>query len=241
MKKKTSQDRIESQSEPATDLRGTDRDVSQAAGESLPTIHPEPDAGIRVGAGGALEVPREDLGAGIDDEAELDLAGMAAQKVRKPGRREWVALNPALELPTRLLLHKPNPDGIEVEHYYVTPGLRAPIRDELKVVRVFPFYSFLTKTHALWIVTVTPENSWYESLVPLFQQPPEFFSGYAVRVVSDKPSSRYRVKYKPLPGPVTWPDKATQLWLGEALGASRFITSPDHPLYADLTEGDELR
>ncbi len=225
---------------------------SPGAGSAPPTnnVVPriEPDAllkgrdpeVIRVAAGGKLIVPREDIGADIVDESELDLAGMLAQKVRKPGRREWIALNPASELTTRLLLHKPKADGIEVEHYYVAKGLRAPIHDELKDVRVFGFYSFTTRSHALWIVNVTIDNSWYESLQTLFQQPAGFFEVNAVRVLSDKDNSRYRVKHKPLPGPVTWPTRSTEELLGEALGHERFITTADHPIYRDLVEGVEL-
>ncbi len=207
----------------------------------VPTIERVPlEEPIRVGAGGTLVVPREDFDADIDEGSELDLAGMIAQKIRKPGRREWFALNLASELPTRMLLHKPKADGIEVEHYYVAQGLRGPIREELKDVRVFIFYSYTTRTHALWIVNVTLENSWYESLVPLFQQPAEFFAEHAIRVVSDKGNSRYRVKFKPTPARVVWPAKPTEQLLGEAIGASRFITTPDHPLYLDLVEGVEL-
>jgi hypothetical protein len=87
---------------------------------------------------------------------------------------------------------------------------------------------------------VTVDNSWYESLVPLFGLPAEFFEANAVRVLSDKENSRYRVKHKPLPAPVTWPRKPTQELLGDALGLDRFITTPDHPIYRDLIEGVEL-
>ena len=39
----------------------------------------------------------------------------------------------------------------------------------------------------------------------------------AIRVSSDKPNSRYRVRYKPLPFDVAWPEKETGELLGEAL------------------------
>jgi hypothetical protein len=215
--------------------------AAPVVGSAVPTIERiPPEEPIRVGAGGKLVVPREDPNADLDAGDELDLDGMAAPKVRKPGRREWIAMDPTRELPTRMLIHKPRADGIEVEHYYVAGGLRGPIREELKDVRVFPFFSFTTRSHALWVVHVTLENSWYESLVPLFRQPAEFFAENEIRVVSDKANSRYKVKFKPLPGRVTWPAKSTNELLGEALGRARFITSPDHPLYADLTDGVEL-
>jgi hypothetical protein len=230
--------RIVSQPEPAE--AEADRGRMPEAGEGLPTIDRRPDAEIRVGAGGTLVVPREDLGDEFDDSSELDVAGMLPLKVRKPGRREWIAVNPASELTTRLLLHKPKADGIEVEHYYVDRALRPAIREELKDVRAFVYYSFTARVHSLWVIGVTPDNSWYESIASLLKQSAEFFARYAIRVVSDKPNSRYRVMYKPLPGPVAWPNKSTELLLGEAIGPSRFITGPDHPLYLDLVEGSEL-
>jgi hypothetical protein len=217
-----------------------DRDGADGADEGLPVIDRIQVEEICVGAGGPLVVPREDLGADIDGASELDLAGMLAQKIRKPDRREWIALNPASELPTRLLLYKPKPDSIEVEYYYVDPKLRDPIRDELKDVRVFVYYSFATKVHSLWIVTVTPGNSWYESQALLFQQSADFFAQNAIRVVSDKGNSRYRVRVKPTQSCVAWPTKTTEVLLAKAIGPSHFITTPDHPLYRDLVDGTEL-
>lgn len=219
----------------------THRVAIGGAGSVAPTIervpHEEP---IRVGAGGTLVVPREDIGAEIDEGSELDLAAMIAKKHRKPGRREWIALNPASELPTRMLLHKPKADGMDVDYYYVDPALRGPIRDELKDVRVFVYYSFTTRAHALWIVNVTLENTWYESVAAFLQKPADFFAKNAIKVMSDKDNSRYRVRFKPLPAHVAWPAMSTSQLLGEAIGPSRFITTPDHPLYLDLTEGTEL-
>jgi hypothetical protein len=206
----------------------------------LLTIDRIPGGEIHVGAGGTLVVPREDLGDEIDDDSELDLASMVAQKIRKPERREWIALNLASELTTRLLPHKPTANSIEVEYYYVARSLRAAIREELKDVRVFLYYSFITRACALWIVKMTIGNSWYESVAPLFGYPAEFFASNAIKVMSDKANSRYRVKGKPIPGPVNWPVKTTEELLGEALGPERFITTPDHPLYRDLIEGVEL-
>ncbi len=203
-------------------------------------IEPEPAEQIHVGAGGRLLVPREELDADLDDGTEIDLVGGLPKKIRRPDRREWFALKRDSELSTRMLLHKPKADGIEVEHYYVAPALRGPIRDELKDVRVFLFYSFKTKGYGLWVVNVTLENSWYESLHQFFQQPATFFAQNAVRVISDKGNSRYRIKYKPLPADVAWPEKTTSELLGEALGPERFITSAAHPVYRDLIEGVEL-
>jgi hypothetical protein len=209
-------------------------------GPALPPIEHEPPDAIHVGAGGKLVVPREDLLDDLDDGTEFDLVAAQPMKVRRPDRREWVALNPASELPTRLLLHKPRADGIEVEHYFVDKPLRGPIRDELKDVRVFVYHSLRSKTFGLWVVNVTLENSWYESLAGLFRLPAEFFAQHVLRVISDKANSRYRVRHKPLTTAITWPNKDTGALLAEAFGPERFITSPDHPIYRDLVDGTEL-
>ena len=196
-----------------------------------------PDDHICVGAGGKLIVPHEDIGDDTDAGEELDLTKLRKEKFRKPGRREWFALKLDSELTVRLLIHKPKADGIETEHYYVQPDLRAAIRDELKAIRVFLYVSFTTNEYALWPMNVTLDNSWYESIVPLFKQPTEFFIENEIRVVSDKPNSRYKIKFRPLRSSVTWPDRPTDELLGEALGEEHFITSPDHELYQELIAG----
>jgi len=196
---------------------------------------------IIVGNDGRLRVPREDISADIELGEDLDLKELQAKKIRKPGRREWIALNRQSELPTRLLIHKPKIDGIEVEHYYIDSRLRGPVREELKEVRVFVFYSFVTHSYTLWIINVTIDNSWYESLQVLLNQPTAFFIDNAIRVIPDKPNSRYRVRFKPKPEDVAWPTKATEELLGEALGPDRFINSTEHPIYRDLIEGTDLR
>ncbi|MBP62374.1 MAG: hypothetical protein CMJ62_12715 [Planctomycetaceae bacterium] len=144
------------------------------------------------------------------------------------------------ELPIRLLIHKPKPEGMDEEYYYVRSDLRHAIREELKDVRVFVYYAVKTKTHALWIVKVTLDNSWHESLSPLFTLKSEFFEDNEIRVISDKPTSRYRIRSRPKTSNVTWPQKPTDQLLGEALGEDHFINDAEHPLYLDLIEGDEL-
>jgi hypothetical protein len=232
---------------PVDDQNGTAR-VDQANGQAnpnktgtaSPVIEPEVPDVIQVGAGGKLIVPREDLDADLDDGAEIDLVNMQAKKIRKPGRREWIVLDLGRELPTRMLLHKPRPDAIETDYYYIDKALRNPIRDELKEVRVFPYYSLTAKAFALWIVNVTLENSWYESIAPLFKRPAEFFAQNAIRVFSERANSRYRVKCKPNPSDIPWPTKTTGELLAEALGSEHFIGSVDHAVYRELIEGTEL-
>lgn len=204
------------------------------------TIEAETVDKINVGAGGTLIVPREDIGEGIDEGTSMDIAEGLPKRIHKPGRRDWVKLNRESELTTKLLIHRPNPDSMDVEHYYVAPGIRLPIVDELRAVRVFQYYSLGSKTHGLWVVNVNPENRWYESLGILLRQPNEFFVKNVIRIVSDKEAGYYKVKYRSVDIQVKWPEATTQQLLGEALGPGRFISSVDHPVYADLVAGKEL-
>ena len=109
-----------------------------------------PDDEIHVGAGGRLIVPREEIGQEADVGNELDLIKLRKKKLRKPDRREWFALNQESELTTHFLIHKPKADGIETEYYFVNPNLRSAIRDELKPIRIFLFFSFTTNDFGLW-------------------------------------------------------------------------------------------
>lgn len=211
-----------------------------AAGTAAKRIELEPTDDIHVGAGGTLVVPEEDIAAGIVEGEDMNIAAQLPKRIRKPNRREWVMLRRDSELQTRLLIHKPNPESMDVEHYYVAMGLRLPIMSELKAVRVFQYWSLTTKMHELWVINVNPDNRWYESLNQLLRQDEAFFEVNAVRIMSDKEASLYHVRHKPVEIDVTWPKASTQELLGEALGAGRFITSVDHPVYADLVAGTEL-
>jgi hypothetical protein len=202
-----------------------------------PTI---PDEQIVVGAGGLLSIPREEI---EDDSADEDELGGAAVKIRRPGRREFIIINPALELSTKLIVHKPKgPDSMDEEFYWVASELRKAIRGELKPVRVVPYFSTPARCHGLWVVKVTLGNPWYTSIQDLvFRQPPEFFATYEVRVFGDKDLGRYRVMRRPRSiQAVTWPERPTGELLAEALGPSHIICSADHPLYVDLVSGEEV-
>ena len=94
----------------------------------------------------------------------------------------------------------------------------------MRVLHVY--YSFLTHSYNLWVIGVTIDNSWYESLQLLLTQPPSFFAENAIRVISDKPNGRYRIKFKSMPEPVAWPTKSTEEFLGKALSALRGSSTP---------------
>ena len=215
-----------------TDKEGSQGDQGQSSDESDDQIH--------VGAGGSLIVPREELLDDVDVGDELDLAKLQKKKLRKPHRREWIALNVGSELTTHFLVHKPRLDGIETEYYFVDGKLRAPIRDELKPVRILIYFSFATGEYGLWPINVNIGNSWYESLVVLLNQPAEFFLKKELRVVSDKSAGVYRVKYRAIQQAVDWPKQETGQLLGDALGPDRFITDANHELYRDLIDGKQL-
>jgi hypothetical protein len=187
-----------------------------------------------------LVVPREDIGAGLVVSEELDVASLAKKKIRKPGRREWVRLHRSSEMTTRLLAHKPRPDSMDEEYYFVRHELRKPIQDELKNYRVFVFYGVSSKSFGLWMIPVTDGGSWYESLLPLLSQPSSFFDENEILVKSDKAASVYRVRFRPVTCEVEWLKQPTENLLGEALGDRGFIISADNPLYASLIGGQEL-
>jgi hypothetical protein len=203
-------------------------------------VEKEDDQAILVGSGGALVVPHEDIDTGQDDD-ELDLASGLPPAIRKPGRREWIKLARRPELRTTLLVRKRDDDDFDEEYYHVARHLRGPVEGDLRQMRVFVFRPAGGGAFALWPVKATPGSSWYESLQALFSRPDEFFDGHAVRVAADKGLKRYRVWCKPCPAPVPWPGRRTEELLGEALGEARFIRTPGHPAYRELTEGEEIR
>jgi hypothetical protein len=226
---------------PTQQLNGQLHGAARSNGAPLAPrfqIESEADDRIYVGTGGKLIVPREDILGGIDPAEELEIVELPM--IRKPGRREWIAIRHDAELTATLLINEPRPGTGEIEYFFVGPQLRAPIKDELKTVRVFPYFSFTTNRHALWIVKVTLENTWYESLQALLCRPHNFFEKRTVRIFSDKSKALYRVKHKLMPGPVTWLPRSTNELLGDALGEAHFILSADHPMYVGLVDGEEL-
>jgi hypothetical protein len=216
-----------------------------SASVSLPRIEPEepePPDTIHVAAGGKLTVPREDIFDDFDDGSEMDLISGQGMKMRKPLKQEWIALNRGSELSTRLLVHKPNPDSFDEEFYHIAKALRGPIQGDLKRVRVFVYYSLLTKTFGLWVIKATPGNSYCDSLKSLLNRPASFFATNAIRVYRRGEEQFYCAKSKPLSAELTvnWPKQETGDLLAAALGPERMITSADHPFYRDLVDGTEL-
>jgi hypothetical protein len=195
---------------------------------------------IKVGAGGPLTIPREDLG--LDGSRDLDFSADQLAPIRRPGRVEWFALDPSLALETRLLPRVTGPAGIDKEWYYVDHSIRKPIREDVRDVLVQPFYSISYRDLGLWIVPINEGNPWYESAASLFRQEPKFYGENVFRVISDRASGKYRCKFKP--APVTtlfrWPDRPTEEILGAALGEDRIITDTSHPVYKELIEGQDL-
>lgn len=209
-----------------------------AAPSTTLRIEREADDLINVGAGGKLIVPREHLDAGLDDGEEVSLG--SPLKIRKPGPHEWVILRRESELGTRLLVYKDDPESLRPEFYYVAPELRSLIKEQLRFVRVLLFFSPKRRTFGLWIIKTTPGISWCENLAELLKKPPEYFAANVIRVIPDKAERRDRIRAKPWTATVNWPQQPMEELLGEALGPSRIITSADHPIYRELTEGEEV-
>ncbi len=192
-------------------------------------------------AGGRLVVLREEVEDDFSAGEELDLTSGIAVAIRRPGPLEWFRLYRNLELPTKLVVWKPKPDAIDVEYYSVDKELRKEISNELKAVRVLPYFNLSANRYGLWIIKVTSGNSWYESLRSLLSIDNDFFETNQIRVVSEKDSARYRVKKKPLATLVNEPPKPTGEMLGEAIGEDHFIRDRSHRVYQSLTEGEELK
>jgi hypothetical protein len=210
----------------------------------VPHIH-EDDADeedrIRPGAGGPARVPEDDDDDDDDDDDE-EVEGSGATKIGKPGKHDRVLFNPINWLPTKLIVDKPEKDSMDEVLYYVTKALRKKVRSELKKVIVLPFYSTRLKIFRLWVVKVTTDNSWYQSVQDkLLRQDAAFFEKNEFRIWADKKARGYRVKCRPKrsPDPV-WPTLPTLQLLAEALGADHIIDSVNHEFYAELVSGDEV-
>jgi hypothetical protein len=174
------------------------------------------DESIYVGAGGRLIIPREDFGEDYDDGEDADTE--PGIKLRRMDRREWCAINRESEFTVQMLLHKPKDDQLSYDFYYVEKALRKRIASEMKIVRIFQFYSFKKNRVDLYDVPVTPDNSWYESKNMLLKQPVEFFKGNMIKIISDRDRSRVRVRFKLFEKEISWPTTPMEELLGEALG-----------------------
>jgi hypothetical protein len=185
-----------------------------------------------------LIVPREDINAEITPSEEL--VSRDSVKIRKITKVRWFGLNRASELTTRLLVHKANPDSFDEDNYFVNPSLRHNVQDAMHDVRVFVIYSLAAKAYGLWIVKVIPGLSWYESLEPILSLPVSYFKEHEIRIKADRSNSRYRVFHRPAKAAIEWLPQTTEELLGAALGEDHFIRSESHPVYSDLTGGQEL-
>lgn len=217
-----------------------EKQTSSRTESPAPLAIPREDDRITPGAGGRLIVPREKMEDDYSAGEELDLASGISEKPRKPDRHEWIRLFPDRGLPTRLLILRQPPKSMVEEYFYVVPELRGEIADELRRVRVIPYYSLSARCYCLWVMKLTDGNSWYESLQALIEQGEEFFGSRQIRVKSDKDKSRYHVKHKPLDRPVDAPPHPTEEMLGAAIGEDHFIRDRSHPVYQSLIEGEEL-
>jgi hypothetical protein len=228
--------------EAPTEPTGQPDPATPASRISDPVITPEGgDDTIHVGASGLLTIPRED---DDDDDDGGDENTGCEIKIRKPGRREYVVLDPDRMLPVKVISHKPDGDDSVREDFYYVPKdspLRQPLRDEMKLAHVWLYYSPRSRRFRLWIVKVNVGNEWYDSLhARLFRKLPEFYKTHEFRVWGDQEQRHYRVKQRERsPDPVPWPVRDVGTLLAEALG-DNVITSADHPMFKELVSGKEV-
>jgi hypothetical protein len=134
---------------------------------------------------------------------------------------------------------KPNQRVQKAKWYYIDEPLQQRIKSELCYAWVLPYVSVETNICRLWLIRVTTGNSWFEALhQKILCRPAEIFTDFEFNVQAR--DSDHKVKRRPRTHNSLWPDKSTDLLLTEALGEN-IISSQDHPFYASLTSGEEVR
>ncbi len=151
--------------------------------------------------------------------------------VRRPGRNEFVRVNPAPEfrMPCAII-----EDREARETYLVSPTVAAALPGEwtLREIRVAISRQ---GTVFLWPVPVPSEdgrdNSWNTSQ----REAAERAEHHWVRVASNQPLGAYDVSEAlgDLPEPV-WPDHSFQKLLSVAFGNGKLVNREDHPLIQRL-------
>jgi len=174
------------------------------------------------------------------DEQEMDVEGGMAISIRRPGKHEFFKLNLASLFITHMLLHKPNPEAMDESLLYVPKGLRGRLTQDLRPVRFYLCHSNSSGRFFIWPVKVS-DTDWYHSLEVLFRKQPDFFLGNAVRIKADKEIGRYRIYANPDPKAVEWPTRPMAELVTEAIGHHNIIDSATHPIYVELTSGEELK
>jgi hypothetical protein len=139
-----------------------------------------------------------------------------------------------------MLLYKENPKEFDYRYFYVDRSLWHRLEGEIRSVRVFVYYSPKARSHAIWIIKVTPGNLWYESLAALFREPGAFFEENEIRIYPNTERTAYGASHRPLESSVRWPAEATGELLARTIGEAGFIGSADHPIYQSLFGGKEL-
>jgi hypothetical protein len=208
---------------------------------------PVPDApavdgfAIRLGGLNKLEVPAEDIGAD-DGGQDIDFSAQMTPPIRKPEQYEKFSIFPSLALRTRLLAVRSGAGGIETKFYFVDRKLRNPVSTGIRDAMVLPWWSYRDKRWCLWIINYNPGNTWFDSIQPLLQQPAEFYADKAFTVESDRTGARYCVRSHAAPSRVpSEPGRTVNEMLGMALGPKGFINTTDHPVYQQLTSGEDVR
>lgn len=225
------------------DHSATTEDVAEGdRGAAVEAVEMEGDSSNATDTGGSpakFVIPDE----GEEDllnENELDVEGDMSTRIRKAGKNEFLKIYLASLFTTSILYYKTDPESMDESAYWVVKKLRSKIAQDLRQVRFYLCYSYASRRFFIMPVK-TSDTDWYRSLEVLFGKPAEFFLNNAIRIKADKDLGRYRILFRPEPEAVEWPTRPTAELVTEAIGYNNIISSPDHPVYVQLTSGEELK
>jgi hypothetical protein len=167
--------------------------------------------------------------------SDLDLERvLTTVPVRKPGRTEFVRVHPSPDyvVDSYVLEHE---NGLDRVTYWVAPGLRAELVDELRAVRLF---TCITKrgTVFLWPAKLPLADgtnngrAWHASALQAAEEAKTLW----VKLVGNKELGAYEyIKARGDLGEPQWPEK-TYRELIELGFKDRVIDTLEHPVIRDL-------
>lgn len=218
-------------------------DVRGGAGESLSANLMRAAVGMPIGQGGSVagkagelikqSIVGEDAGNTIETISD-------GPEIRKPTRDEPIMLCRTEVITLRLLRLTHSEGGHDIhEFYHVSDCIAELIPDRLATFRAIPYYSQTRCDHAIWLLAVT-NGGYYRSIQRVLLRSDDFFSRSTLLIHANVDRGVYVVRAMqcaqsrpPMPAPICD-------MLAEAIGASNFITSTDHPVIRQLTAGEVL-
>jgi len=166
------------------------------------------------------------------DDLDLEVV-LTTVPVRKPGNRDFFRVNPNPEfvIDSYVLEHE---NDLDRETYWVAPGLRAELAEDLRAVRLF---TCITKrgTVFLWpaklpIAGSNTGRAWHVSALQAAEEAKSLW----VKLSSNKSLAAYEyVKALGDLGEPQWPDKTFRELIGLAF-KDRVIETTEHPVIREL-------